>query len=116
MVKKLIITSSKDKVNANNTPDITPGHITGKVTFKKVFNLLAPKSIAASSMDLSNPLSLDLTVITTKGMLNVAWASTKENKPKSIFKSEKNESNEIPKTISGITTGTYNKLSITLFP
>jgi hypothetical protein len=49
-------------------------------------------------------------------MLKVAWASTKENKPKSIFISEKNESNEIPKTISGITTGTYNTLSITLLP
>ncbi len=65
-VKKLITTSSNDNENASIAPDNTPGIISGSVTFLNVKILFAPRSIHASSKDLSNPASLALTVITTK--------------------------------------------------
>ena len=70
-VKKLIITSSNDNENASMAPDVIPGISRGKVICIKVLTLLAPKSIAASSKDLSNPANLALTFITTNGMENV---------------------------------------------
>jgi hypothetical protein len=105
VVKKLMIISSIDKVNAKNAPDITPGMIIGKVTVKKVLNLFAPRSMAASSTDLSKPANLAFTVNTTKGMLKVACAMIKETNPIGTLEILKIASKEIPSTISGMTTG-----------
>ena len=70
-VKKLTTTSSNDMVSASIPPDITPGAIIGNVTLIKVWNSFAPKSLAASSIDLSKPDKRARTVITTKGMEKV---------------------------------------------
>ena len=44
---KTTTTSSKDVTKANNPPDITPGKISGNVTFIKVFIGVLPKLAAA---------------------------------------------------------------------
>ena len=54
-VKKLMITSSMDRVNANIAPLMIPGSSIGSVMWKNTRVRFAPKSNAASSTDLSYP-------------------------------------------------------------
>ncbi len=61
-------TSSKEVTNANNPPEITPGKISGKVIFIKVFTGSLPKLAAALVTLWSNPESVAVTVITTNGV------------------------------------------------
>ena len=110
VVKKLMTTSSNDIVNANMPPDMTPGIIIGSVTRINVLNSFAPKSLAASSMEESKPDILERTVITTKGIEKVICDRMSVSIPVSMFSEEKNISNAIPKTISGITIGIYSVL------
>jgi hypothetical protein len=67
-------------------------------------------------MELSYPDSLALTLNTTKGILNVAWAITKLINPLGMLALAKKDNSAIPSTISGITTGIYSRPSITDFP
>ena len=97
-------------------PDVIPGISRGKVICIKVLTLFAPKSIAASSKDLSNPANLALTFITTNGMENVIWANVILPNPNGIFNTENIDKSAMPSTISGITMGIYNNLSIISFP
>ena len=92
-VKKLIITSSIDNEKASIAPDVTPGINSGNVTFKNVFTLFAPKSIAASSKDLSKPAILALTFITTNGIEKVICAKVILPNPKGIFNIENIDNN-----------------------
>lgn len=63
---KLAITkSSKDKLKDSNQPAINAGDIIGTVIKKKVLSGVAPKSIAASSIDLSSSRNLDDTTTAT---------------------------------------------------
>ena len=73
---KTITTSSNEVTKANNAPDITPGNISGKVIFMKVFTGLLPKLAAALVTLWSNPDKVAVTVITTKGVPNIIWANT----------------------------------------
>ena len=57
--KLAITTSSRDKAKANSHPKIIDGAIIGKVITKKTFNGEAPKSKAASSIDLSRSCNRD---------------------------------------------------------
>jgi len=55
---KLAMTrSSKESVNASSQPDITAGMIIGRVMIKNTFSGVAPRSIAASSMERSSSRS-----------------------------------------------------------
>ena len=67
-------------------------------------------------MELSYPASLALTLNITKGMQKVTWARINVSIPLGIFTFEKIVSNEIPSTISGITTGIYKSPSIKPLP
>src|SRR5574337_1481529 len=69
LVKKVIMKSSSDRVNASSAPDRTPGKMSGSVMRQKVTNSFAPKSIAASSTALSKPCNRARTTSATKGML-----------------------------------------------
>ncbi len=69
--KLAITTSSKDKAKANNHPKIIEGAIIGRVTTKKTFNGDAPKSKAASSIDLSKSCNRDWTTIVTYDKVKV---------------------------------------------
>ena len=68
-------TSSKDVTKANKPPEITPGNISGKVIFIKVFNGVLPKLAAALVTLWSKPDKVAVTVITTNGVPNIMWAS-----------------------------------------
>ena len=63
-------TSSKEVINANKAPDITPGKIKGIITLKKVLTGLAPKLCEAFTIFISKPTKVAVTVITTNGVAN----------------------------------------------
>ena len=72
---KLVITkSSTDSAKVSRAAASTPGAINGSVTRRNVCRPFAPRSWAASSRCRSNPINLDLTVTTTKLMLNITCA------------------------------------------
>lgn len=50
-VKKVIIKSSMDSVNASSAAAMMPGSIKGNFTFQKIAAGLAPKSMAASTSE-----------------------------------------------------------------
>src|SRR5207244_13196164 len=63
---KFVITkSSMERANESRSPARMAGAISGRVTFAKVTNSLAPRSIAASSRWRSKPISRAFTVTTT---------------------------------------------------
>ena len=66
-----MIISSNDNAKASIAPESTAGKIIGNVIVLNTVSFDAPKSIAASSIDKSNPASLDLTFISTNGVQNV---------------------------------------------
>ena len=68
------ITSSNDVINANSAPEMTPGRINGTITLKKVVVGEAPRLAEALIKLLSKPTSVAVTVMTTKGVPNAAWA------------------------------------------
>ena len=72
--KRTTTTSSNDVMNANKPPEITPGRIRGICTRKNVVTGFAPMLAAARVNELSNPTSVAVTVIITKGTPNTAWA------------------------------------------
>ena len=61
-------TSSKEIMNANNAPEITPGRIKGIITLKKVRIVSAPKLWEARIKFVSKPVKVAVTVITTNGV------------------------------------------------
>ena len=63
-----ITTSSKEVINANNPPEITPGRIRGMITLKKVLIVSAPKLCDARIKLVSKPVKVAVTVITTNGV------------------------------------------------
>tara|TARA_B110000977_G_C11039647_1_gene478373 strand:- start:210 stop:434 length:225 start_codon:yes stop_codon:yes gene_type:complete len=64
---KLAITkSSKDKVKANNQPEMGAGQIMGKVIKKNTFQGLDPRSWASSSRETSISLNRELTTTATE--------------------------------------------------
>ena len=83
LMKIFMITSSRDSANASMEPEITAGKIDGSVIVLNTVTFDAPKSIAASSIDMSKSASLDLTFISTNGIQKVVCARTNVNIPKS---------------------------------
>ena len=63
-----------DRLKASSAAAMTPGRMSGKVTFQKVVQSSANRSRAASSRWLGKPSSRARTVTTTKLMLNITWA------------------------------------------
>ena len=67
-------TSSNDVMKANRAPEITPGKISGTITLKKMVGGVAPRLAAARIKLLSKPTRVAVTVMTTNGVPNAAWA------------------------------------------
>ena len=61
-------TSSKEVMNANKPPEITPGRIKGIITLKNVRIVSAPKLWDALIKLVSKPVKVAVTVITTNGV------------------------------------------------
>ena len=74
-VKNVITKSSIDSVNAISAPAMMPGLISGSVTSRNVCQGVAPRSRAASKIDSSMPARRARTMIATKPMQNVVWAT-----------------------------------------
>ena len=72
-------TSSKDVMNANNPPDITPGRIKGIITLKNVLIVSAPKLCDARIKFVSKPVKVAVTVITTNGVPSAVCARINPN-------------------------------------
>lgn len=67
--------SSNEVTNANSDPEITPGRIKGIITLRQVVIKSAPKLAEARISDSSNPTSVAVTVIMTKGIPSAVCAS-----------------------------------------
>ena len=80
--------------------------ISGRVTSRNVSHGVAPRSWAASSSDLSNPISRERTVITTNERLNMMCAIRIVAKPSCGVPQLRNcESSAAPSTTSGVASG-----------
>jgi sensor domain CHASE-containing protein len=77
VTKKLITTSSKDKVNASSHPDMTEGRISGNIILVNIVHSPAPRSLAAFIRFLLKVFKREITIIITNGKLRVMWASNK---------------------------------------
>ena len=73
--KLAITTSSSDSVNASSQPDTSAGAMIGSVIRKNTLIRLAPRSIAASSSDLSSSASRDDTTTVTNASVKVTCAT-----------------------------------------
>ena len=73
--KRTTTTSSKEVMNANNAPEITPGRMRGIITLKNVLIWSPPKLCDARIRFVSNPVKVAVTVMTTKGVPSAVWAS-----------------------------------------
>ena len=73
-LKSVITKSSSERAKLSNAAARMPGIISGNVTFAKVRNGPAPRSIAASSSDQSKPRRRALTVSATKLTQNMMCA------------------------------------------
>ena len=94
-----------DNVNARRAPAVMPGFNTGSVTAKNVRIRSAPRSILASSMEISYPESLARTLKITYGTQKVTCAMISVSIPRGTDTFANTVKREIPMTISGITTG-----------
>jgi len=92
-------------VKASIQPETIAGRMTGKVTWKKVFTGVAPRSIAASSSERSKVISRDCTTTATKHMVKVMCASVTVNKPRSRPIATNKSSSDRPVMTSGMTSG-----------
>src|SRR5690606_37392174 len=102
-------TSSRDKVNASSHAASNAGKIKGKVTTKKTFIGVAPRSSAASSSERSRSRMRDWMMTATYAMHKVTWPTQMVNtplpdgQPKSPPISTNISNKEMPKTTSGMT-------------
>ena len=70
VTKKVTAKSSRENVRAIKNPAKIPGVINGKVTLVRTFQLLAPRSLAASIKVGLISISFGRTIKTTIGTLN----------------------------------------------
>jgi hypothetical protein len=68
MMKKVTRNSSKDNANVSIMTPIIEGLMRGKVIYLNVWSVVAPRSFAASSTEVSNPDSREFMTKTAKGM------------------------------------------------
>src|SRR5579859_8266985 len=76
VTKEEITRSSTDRVKASSQPAIKAGAISGRVITRNTFNGRAPRSIAASSSDMSICARRERTTTVTKDRQKVIWAMT----------------------------------------
>ena len=100
--KCAITTSSREIVNPINSATKIPGMMRGRVILLKVVNSLAPRSQAASSRDLSKPISLAIRIRVQAGRLKRIWPIIIVNRESSISNILRRKIRiPIPSTIAG---------------
>src|SRR5690606_19954190 len=75
-------TSSSDRVKASSQPEMMAGAMIGKVIRKKTLTRFAPRSIAASSSDLSSSAMREESTTVTKARVKVTCAIQIETTPR----------------------------------
>ncbi len=75
------LTLSNDTKKANRAADTIAGLRTGNVILRKTVSLLLPRLIAASSIDLSNPLRAELMNLIAKGKATMLCPIVRGNTP-----------------------------------
>jgi hypothetical protein len=68
IIKKVTRNSSKDRAKVSIITPIIDGLMSGNVTYLNVCSVVAPRSLAASSTETSNPDSREFMTNTTKGI------------------------------------------------
>ncbi len=104
-LKNVMMKSSIDRANDSRAAARMPGVMSGSVTRLKVRHGVAPRSMAASSSDQSNPRMRALTVRATNEVQNSTWAITMVVKPRCTPLSMNRVANDDPSTISGVVMG-----------
>ena len=98
-------------MNASSQPEITAGIIIGSVMMKKTFSGVAPRSIAASSMERSSSRSREEITTATYAVQKVTCASQMVSIPRSAGQpmacasATNSSSSDRPVMTSGITSG-----------
>src|SRR5207342_2932577 len=108
--------SSIDRVNASSQPEISAGMMIGNVIRKNTFTRLAPRSIAASSIDLSSSPRRDDTTTATNDMQKVTWAIQIVVMPRAIPIDTNSSRIDNPVITSGITKGAVIKAPNSVLP
>src|SRR5581483_8611874 len=115
-VNVVTITSSKESANASSAPETSAVEIDGSVTYLKVWNPSAPRSIDASVSDPGTRRSRATTLLKTITVQNVACPTTIVQRPKFSFQNVKKELKAIPVMIPGSAIGSTNTNEIASRP
>lgn len=115
MIKKVTKNSSKEIANVSIRAPIMDDRMSGNVTYRNVWILLAPRSLAASSTDMSNPSSLEFMISTAKGAQKRTWLMITVARDRDIPISEKNERSAIPSMMGGSVIGISTEKETTVF-
>lgn len=116
IVKKVIIKLSIEFMKTISAHPNIGVLIKGKVILLNVIIGEAPRSREASSIDILNPINLDLNIRKKYGILTSVWPLITVYKENLISTKEKNEANETPKNRVGIKRGKINTFCINPLP
>src|SRR5690349_6688268 len=116
-----ITTSSSDSVNASSQPDSSAGAMIGSVITKNTLTRVAPRSIAASSSDLSRSARREDTITDTNARVKVTCAMKIDSSPLGDTPSgparvTNISSSDRPVTTSGITIGEVTSAPSSVLP
>ncbi len=104
-MKKVTRNSSKERANVSIMIPIIEGLMSGNVTYLNVCIVVAPRSFAASSTEISNPDSREFMIRTAKGMqkMQCPKITVKSDLLKSM--AAKNDRSEMPRMMAGSVIG-----------
>jgi hypothetical protein len=105
MTKKVTRNSSKDNAKVSIITPIIEGLMSGKVTYLNVCSVVAPRSFAASSTEISNPDNREFITRTAKGIQKIQCPKITVNRDLLKSMAAKNDSSEIPRIIAGSVIG-----------
>jgi hypothetical protein len=105
MTKKVTRNSSKDNANVSIMTPIIEGLMSGKVTYLNVCIVVAPRSFAASSTEISNPDNREFMIRTAKGMQKIQCPNITVKRDLLKSMAAKKDNNDMPRIIAGSVIG-----------
>ena len=109
IMKNVTRNSSKDRAKVSIITPIIEGLMSGNVTYLNVCSVVAPRSFAASSTEISKPDSREFMTKTAKGIQNMQWPkiTVKSDRLKSM--AAKKDRRDIPRMMAGSVIGMRNE-------
>lgn len=101
IMKKVTRNSSKDNANVSIITPIIEGRMIGNVTYLNVCSVVAPRSFAASSTEMSNPDNREFMTRTAKGIQKMQCPKITVNSDLLKSMAAKNDRSEMPRIIAG---------------